>query len=322
MITVFSTPKPFRGHSGMIQRNALESWKRLHPDVEVILFGDEEGAAEVCRELGLRHEAEMERSRLGAPRADFLFRRAQEIARHDLLCYSNCDIILTQDFRQALERLLPWRNSFLMVGCRCDTDITEPLDFSDPAWETRILARAHTEGFQRFYFNIDYFAFKRGLYREMPGLTVGRACWDHWMVWNALAQHAPVVDATQVVCAVHQNHDYSSHPQGMLGTWHDEDAQRNRELSGRPHAHHSRRHLSPHCHGNPPQPFSLAGSSETPGAPCCVRPCALSCGPGSGILFWTRRGLCAGHLVCASTCSTRYVGGMRRGVTGWINDRR
>ena len=232
MITVFSTPKPFRSHDGMIQRNALESWKRLHPDVEVILFGNEEGAAEVCRELGLRHEPEIERSRLGAPRADSIFHRAQEIARHDLLCYSNCDIILTQDFRQALERLLPWRNTFLMVGCRWDTDITQPIDFSKPTWEDRILSLARNEGFQRFYFNIDYFAFKRGLYREMPGLVVGRAWWDHWMVWNALAQNVPVVDATRVVCAVHQNHDYSSHPQGMMGTWSDEDAQRNRELSG------------------------------------------------------------------------------------------
>ena len=42
MLTIFSTPKPFRGHIGVIQRNAIESWKRIHPDVEIILFGDEE----------------------------------------------------------------------------------------------------------------------------------------------------------------------------------------------------------------------------------------------------------------------------------------
>ena len=41
MITIFSTPKPFRGHIGVIQRNALKSWTLLHPDVEMILFGDE-----------------------------------------------------------------------------------------------------------------------------------------------------------------------------------------------------------------------------------------------------------------------------------------
>jgi hypothetical protein len=43
MLTLFTTAKPFEGHSGVIQRNALKSWKRLHPDVEVILFGDDAG---------------------------------------------------------------------------------------------------------------------------------------------------------------------------------------------------------------------------------------------------------------------------------------
>ena len=44
MLTFFTTGKPFRGHSGIIQRNALRSWLLLDPDVEVILFGDDEGA--------------------------------------------------------------------------------------------------------------------------------------------------------------------------------------------------------------------------------------------------------------------------------------
>ena len=233
MLTFFSTAKPFRGHSGIIQRNALQSWKLLHADVEVILFGNDDGAAEVCTELGLRHEPEMPRTRLGAPRANSIFARAQEIARHDVFCYSNCDIVLTKDFCRALERILPWQDAFLMVGCRWDTDITEPIDFSDPGWETRIVSVARTEGFRRFYYNIDYFAFKGSLYRNMPELAVGRAWWDHWMIGRALKQGAPVVDATEVVCAVHQNHDYSNHPQGLLGTWTDEDAQRNGQIAGR-----------------------------------------------------------------------------------------
>ena len=56
MLTIFSTPKPFNSHSDIIQRTALKSWTLLHPDVEVILFGDEEGAAEACRDLGIDHE--------------------------------------------------------------------------------------------------------------------------------------------------------------------------------------------------------------------------------------------------------------------------
>jgi len=237
MLTLFSTPKPFRGHNDIIQRNALKSWKLLHPDAEVILFGNEEGAEEVCRELGLLYQPDVERSPLGTVRADSLFSRAQEIARHELLCYSNCDIVLTQDFLRTLERLLAWRDTFLMVGRRWDTDIAEPIDFSAPDWEKEMVERAKSEGIQRFYHNIDYFAFPRGFYKKMPALVVGRKWWDHWMVWKALDLGHSVVDASKVVCAVHQNHDYSHVPEGWKSVSSDEDAERNLRLSG------GRRHL-------------------------------------------------------------------------------
>src|SRR5882672_3992373 len=123
MITFFTTAKPFQGHSDVIQRNALQSWKLLHPDVEVILFGDDDGAAEVCREFGFRHEPQVLRSELGTKRLDSIFRRAQETAKHETICYSNCDIIYTQDFLEAQRRLRSWRPNHLMVGRRWDTDI-------------------------------------------------------------------------------------------------------------------------------------------------------------------------------------------------------
>ena len=41
MITFFATPKPFRGHIRVIQRNAIQSWQRLHSDAEILLLGPE-----------------------------------------------------------------------------------------------------------------------------------------------------------------------------------------------------------------------------------------------------------------------------------------
>src|ERR1039458_8759968 len=102
MITFFTTAKPFRGHSAVIQRNALQSWKHLHPDVEVILFGNEEGVAEVCAEFGLRHEPHVELIPPGLKYINTMFDRADEIASYDVLCYVNCDIILSSDFLDAL----------------------------------------------------------------------------------------------------------------------------------------------------------------------------------------------------------------------------
>ncbi len=233
MLTFFSTPKPFRGHAGVIQRNALRSWKLVHPDAEVILFGDEEGAADAARELGLRHVPQVQLNEHGTKYLSPIFDRAQEIARHDLLCYVNCDILLMADFRQAVERVSRLRQAFLMVGRRWDTDITEAWDFSGADWAKRLRDFALLHGKQRPQQWIDYFVFSRGLfYKNMPAFVIGRPGWDNWLVGQARASKARVVDASPVVVAVHQNHDYSYHPDGEEGVWRGEEARRNYELLG------------------------------------------------------------------------------------------
>jgi len=232
MITFFTTGKAFVGHNGVIQRNALKSWTLLHPEAEVILFGDDEGAADVARELGIRHEAHTEKNAAGSNRVDYMFARAQRIARHDVLCYANCDIIFLQDFREALERVLAAHKEFLLVGRRWDVEITQPRDFANPDWQKHLRNLAYLNGTQRGAEWIDYFVFSRGLFREMPPLVVGRVFWDHWMVWKALEMKKPVVDVSRAVLAVHQNHDYRHHPLGKAGVWYGEEAAENHAFAG------------------------------------------------------------------------------------------
>ena len=233
MLTFFSTPKPFRGHIGLIQCNAIRSWTRLHPEAEVILFGNEEGAAEAARELGIRHEPEVQRNEHGTKYLASIFDRAQERARHDLVCYVNCDIILGADFRAAVERVAAAYKRFLMVGRRWDIDITEPVDFAQPDWHERLRAQALERRRQRPPQWIDYFAFSRGLYhKQIPSFVIGRPGWDPWLVWHARASRVAVVDASRMVVAIHQNHDYSYHPDGEKGVWEGEEAQKNLEILG------------------------------------------------------------------------------------------
>jgi hypothetical protein len=232
MLTLFTTAKPFEGHSGIIQRNALKSWKLLHPDVEVILFGDDAGSAEIARELGLRHEPFVERNSFGTKRLDYIFGRAQELARHDFLCYCNCDIILLPEFCQALKRVADTHPRFLMVGRRWDTDITEAIDSDVPDWAQRAKTLALDHGVQQPGYSVDYFAFRRGLYASMPPLVIGRVWWDHWLVWKARQLGAAVVDASDQVTAIHQNHNYGYHPAGARGVWTDEQAAENYRLAG------------------------------------------------------------------------------------------
>jgi len=236
MITFFSTPKPFRGHIGIIQRNAIQSWKLVHPDAEVILFGNEEGAAEAAHEFGARHETEVDRNELGTPLLSSLFERASRLARHDRLCFLNADILLTDDFLAAATKLSQFHTRSLMVGRRCDVDITQPLDFSAPDWGQRLRSIARESGKLRPPQWIDFFVFPRGLLQDqVPSFAVGRPGYDNWLLWKVRSMGVPVVDVTRVVLAIHQNHDYSHHPGGQTGLWKDVEARQNYALLGKGH---------------------------------------------------------------------------------------
>jgi hypothetical protein len=228
MITFFTSPKPFRGHIDVIQRNAIESWKRVHPSAEVILFGDEEGVGKAAVELGVRHVPHVKRNSFGTPYLAALVDGAQGLTGNSVLCYINCDIILLSDFRAALDRLPVPNSSFLMSGQRWDTDVIEALDFSSPDWEAGIRERALTANRQRPPRYIDYFVFSRGLYdQKTPPLVIGRAGFDNWMIWHARHSGAQVIDASRIVVAVHQNHDYAHHPEGQKGIYEGEEARQN-----------------------------------------------------------------------------------------------
>lgn len=215
----------------MIQRNALRSWQRVHPEAEVLLFGDDEGAAEVSQELGIRHIAHVQRNSYGAKYLGSIYEKAQQLAHHDLLCHLNCDIILAADFLRAAKAVSLQLDQFLMAGRRWDVDITSPLDFGSPNWEATVLELARRTNRQRPPQWIDYFLFRRGLFhQEIPSFVIGRPGWDNWLLWYALASGARLIDASEVVCAVHQNHDYGYHPEGEKGVWQGEEAQENYRL--------------------------------------------------------------------------------------------
>ena len=232
MLTFFTTAKPFEGHIGVIQRNAIRSWQRLHPDIEIILMGDDAGAAEVCAEMGLRHIPAVRRNKYGTKYLADIYDQAQAAARHELLCHINCDIILKADFLRAVRAVAARERRFLMAGRRWDVDVTAPIEFdADGEWEARVERLAVETNRQRPPQWIDYFVFSRGLFAgEVPAFVIGRPGWDNWLLWYPMSIGVPVIDASSVVRAVHQNHDYGYHPDGEKGVWEGEEAKENYRL--------------------------------------------------------------------------------------------
>lgn len=203
MLTIFSCPKLFTDpHINIIQRNAIKSWTLLKPRLEIILIGDEEGVAEVCKEFGLHHIPEVERNEFGTPQVSSILNKAQSIASNKIVCYVNTDIILMSDFLQAVQRVTHCMSRFLLVGRRWDIDINQLLDF-ETDWEIDLKDRLKQLGRLHSHTGIDYFVFPKGLYKDIPPFAIGRTVWDNWLIYWASSQRIPVIDATSVVTVVH-----------------------------------------------------------------------------------------------------------------------
>lgn len=201
------------------------------PTPEIILFGEDQGTAEIAKEFGIRHVPEVARNEHGTPLVSDMFQKSQEIAKQERLCYVNSDILLLNDFIPSVRTIqLP---RFLMVGQRWNLSIPESLDFSK-GWEDRLRARIRDAGELHPVTGIDYFVFSRGLYREIPKFAIGRTSWDNWLIYRARALKIPIIDATRSVTVVHQNHGYEHHPGGSDGVWKGREAEINLELAGSP----------------------------------------------------------------------------------------
>lgn len=231
MITLFTGPKPFAGRIGVIQDNAIASWRRLGDDVEVILIGDEPGIHEAAGRHGARHLPDVARTESGTPRLDSIFTLARQAAVHGLLCYANADVILLPDLLICAWEVAAKFTSFLIVGQRWDLDVRERLDFTDPNWEAELRRDLAQRGRRHPPSGSDYFVFPRACFGAMPAFALGRAGWDNWMIYHARRQRWPVVDASEAITVIHQDHDYAHLPGGKPHYRHPE-SDRNLELAG------------------------------------------------------------------------------------------
>ncbi|MFZ6026484.1 MAG: hypothetical protein ACOYYS_02100 [Chloroflexota bacterium] len=213
LLTIFAAPKPFtNGHIATIQRNAVNSWKSLGPDVEVFLMGQEVGLAEAAAELGVRHFENVRLTKeTKTPYVSSMIETARQNSGSPLLLCINADVILLPEFLEAARTLLVWQRDFLMVGPRWDLAVTELLEFG-PGWDQRLRADALERGKTHPPLGSDYFLFPRDSFGDIPDFAMGRSAWDNWMIYHHRSRKLPVVNGTMAINVIHQNHDYSHLP--------------------------------------------------------------------------------------------------------------
>jgi hypothetical protein len=227
VFTLFTAPKPFAGRTALLQRNALASWRTLAPGVEVLVFGDELGASDAAAAAGAVHIAGLASNQNGTPRVDDLFRRAEGAATYDTLCFVNADVILPPSLSVAVGHIAAELPGAIAVGQCREVDVEEAID-GWTSWLERAALRAPLRGAG----GIDYIVFPKGSFPDLPPFALGRANFDNWLVWDARRRGLPVVDLTETVPAIHQQHDYDHVDGGRAEAYFGAEAHTNYDLAG------------------------------------------------------------------------------------------
>jgi hypothetical protein len=214
-LTIFTAPKPFTNpHIAIIQRNALQSWLQLGPEVEVLMIGQEVGMAETAQELGIAHIPDVKCNASGTPLVSSIFELARSLGSGENLLYINADILLMPETIPVVRAIASQTDHFLVVGQRWDLDIRQPLAFGG-GWELRLEEKLSSAGHLHPRGGSDYFIFPRACFQSVPDFAIGRAGWDNWMIYEARRQGWKTIDATTDLRVIHQDHDYSHLPNGQ-----------------------------------------------------------------------------------------------------------
>jgi hypothetical protein len=193
------------------------------------LFGDDEGVAETAHELGVVHVPVIEKNEFGTPLLSSAFGSAQESVKNNILMYANSDVIFFQDLIEAVQGID--RSSFLLCGRRWDLDVKEEIDFGNKRWNEELLDKVKKEGKRHGLSGMDYFVFPKNTI-DMPAFAVGRPGWDSWLIYDMRSRRVPVINATDAITVVHQNHDFSHSKFGEKKRVGGPEWQKNIEIAG------------------------------------------------------------------------------------------
>ena len=192
---IFTPVKPYEGRTGEIQARTLDNWRDVFVGSDIIEF---DGPLVPFSEMvaAVEHDSDAE-----------------------LLMYANADILFDKNQVESLWRSLieqhpaELEGDFLLTGQRID--ILE-------------------DGSKRLHrpSGMDYFVFRRGMFKDLPKVTMGRAYCDNALVAYCLRRNIPVIDASFALRVEHQFHDYGHVAGGRSSVWHGEEAMANRRDNG------------------------------------------------------------------------------------------
>jgi len=204
---LFSIPKPFIGNIATIQHNAFASWSLLE-NTRVVILGDEAGITDAAARYGFDSIPDIPRNEHGTPFLDSAFKAVAQLASNDaVLVFSNADIILLPTLSRVIQDI-PYVD-YLVAARRYNLNLEHQCVASADAFALLELnARLLSDIVPPFSSDIFVLPSRSSIINLMPQMLIGRKGWDNWMMWAARNLSLPLIDATDYIVTVHQNHGY------------------------------------------------------------------------------------------------------------------
>jgi hypothetical protein len=205
-LTLATVPLPFKGNQLTIthQHNAIKSWTLLEPRPNIILLGDEIGTKDAASQYNAMHVPGIGVNELGDLSMRSIFRKIDQKAETDWICYIDTDVILLDDFMPTFEYLIARYHNFSTCGGRWDANIPNKVNFDSPDWRKYVcnqVFKQHNKG-------SDYCIYRKGFYHNIPDFSIGRGAWDGWRMGYPKSIGVPLINLQNVVKAVHQRHGH------------------------------------------------------------------------------------------------------------------
>ena len=184
------------------------NWMSLRPYVIPVVFTNDTGLEEECRNQGWNVFPIREVAAGGVPVLKHMFMDAMDAYNTTFYAYSNSDILFTKTLIDTLSSL---SNSLaneeipvLIVGRRTNVEIGYLNETDGSSWDN--LTSVSKASGNIFSSNAEDFFITSGVYPwdECANVVIGRPAYDNWLVYNARKRKHIVIDATGTLLAIHQ----------------------------------------------------------------------------------------------------------------------
>lgn len=197
-ITIFTIPEAFHGIQGITQRNAILSWKSLSSNIEIVLFGESKGTAEIARELSLTHIPQIEQ--LGQE----MLVKIKEIAQYPVLAYLQPTTLLTPVASAAIQTAFNRLDKFMIIGRCWEIDLEHSIDFSATVWQKQLHQLVEETGCLTSSNAEAYFIFSHQLVDTIATLNENQ----NLILAQTQHQDCPLIDGSQIKIAVKQSCEF------------------------------------------------------------------------------------------------------------------